>query len=301
MPLGVDILHHDLAVTAKAYGAQIDDRITRKTTHLIAARPRTQKMKQAEVRGKKVVNTQWLTNSITRWRKMDETPYLLKYDGSETSQSKSEDSDEMLSESEDNAQSTFESDDEDLQSSKARLSLAINTNDDEVSDTEGLIPKSAMDDKSPVGGTNEDWAAMKDELADFLGSDAEESGNESTASGVSSVESNKSSKSTKSTVSLRGKKRQRPDPEDSESENETIGKHKRRGTALRQTIVAGEKDSGLPTPDITAGEDGKDEKGDRGDGGDAEGGTQEGDGWSEFEDDLEAEMARAANEESGEG
>ena len=297
VPLGVDVHQHDLAVTAKAYGAKVEERITKKVTHLVAARPRTQKMKQAEMRGKPVVNTQWLTDSITRWRKMDEAPYILKYDGSDTSQNKSEDSDEILSNSEEDAPSSFESDDEDPQGARVRPSLTISTNDEEVSDTEGLLPTSVMDDKSPVGGTNEDWDAMKNELADFLGSDAEDSGSEGIASGTSSVESNKSGKSN---ISLRGKKRQRPEPEDSESENESPGMKKRRGTALRQTIVAGDKDSGLPTPDITAGEEGQEDKDGGGDNADGEDDGNEGDGWSEFEDDLEAEMERVANEGSSE-
>lgn len=312
VPLGVDVHQHDLAVTAKAYGARIEERISRKVTHLVAARPRTQKMKQAEMRGKPVVNTQWLTDSITRWRKMDESPYIVKYDGNDTSQRKNEDSDEILSDSEEDAPSNFDSEDEDSQGSKFRPSLTINTNDEEVSDTEGLLPTSVMDDKSPVGGTNEDWDAMKNELADFLGSDAEDSGSESLASGISSVESNKSNKSTKSTkstLSVRGKKRQRPEPTpgDSESENDSPGNmKKRRGTALRQTIVAGDKDSGLPTPDITAGEEGGQEGKEGGDGDeeaedgedddDNNGKEHDDDGWSEFEDDLEAEMERAANE-----
>ena len=306
VPLGVDVHQHDLAMAAKAYGARLEERISRKVTHLVAARPRTQKMKQAEMRGKPVVNTQWLTDSITRWRKMEESPYIVKYDGSDTSQSKSEDSDEILSDSEEDAPSNFDTEDEDSQGSKAKPSLSINTNDEEVSDTEGVLPTSVMDDKSPVGGTNEDWDAMKTELADFLGSDAEDSGSEGLASGISSVESTKSTKSTKSTISVRGKKRQRPEPGgDSESENESPGGvKKRRGTALRQTIVAGDKDSGLPTPDITAGEEGqegKDGGGDEAEGEDDDEDGKEGDGWSEFEDDLEAEMERVANEGSGEG
>ena len=292
VPLGADIQTNELALLAKAYGARVEERVSRRITHVVAAKPRTPKTKQAELRGKKVVNPRWLTDSITRWRKLEELPYIMKYDGSDTSQSKSEDSDDILSDSEDDVGSNFDTEEDESQKATIRTkpSLTVNTNDDEVSDTEGLLPTSVMDDKSPVGGTNEDWDAMKGELAEFLGSDAEDSGSE--ASGIASVESNKS---TKSNISIRGKKRQRPDPGDSESEDESPGR-KKRGTALRQTLVAGQKDSGLPTPEITAGEEAKGNR----DSGDDHAGVdgQEGDGWSEFEeDDLEAEMERAANED----
>ena len=293
VPLGVDIQTSELAVLAKTYGARVEERVTRRITHVVAAKPRTAKTKQAEARKKKVVNPRWLTDSITQWQKLEELPYIMRYDGSDSSQSKSEDSDDILSDSDDNAGSSLDTEEDDSQSSvtKSKPSLSVNTNDDEtLSDTEGLLPMTAMDDKSPVGGTSEDWDAMKDEMAAFLASDAEDSGSE--ASGIASVESNKSSKSN---VSIRGKKRQRSDAGDSESEDESPGK-KKRGTALRQTIVAGENDSGLPTPDITAGEESKEQSHHRDPNADGEG--QEGDGWSEFEDDFEAEMEKATNQDN---
>jgi len=294
VPLGADIQVSEPALQAKAYGARVEERVSRKITHVVAAKPRTAKTKQAELRGKKVVNPRWLYDSITRWRKQEELPYIMKYDGSDTSQSKSEDSDDILSNSEDDMGSSFDTEeDDDPQTSTTRTkpSLTVNTNDDEtLSDTEGLIPTTAMDDNSPIGGTNEDWDSMNAEMAAYLGNDAEDSGSE--ASGIASVESNKS---TDSRISIRGKKRPRPDAGEGESEDESPGT-KKRGTALRQTVVAGNKDSGLPTPDITAGEETK-EKLDK-DKADGDGDGQEGDGWSEFEDDLEAEMERAANEEA---
>ena len=292
VPLGADIQNSEIALLAKAYGARVEERVSRRITHVVAAKPRTAKTKQADVRNKKVVNPRWLTDSITRWRKLEELPYIMKYDGNDASQSKSEDSDDILSDSEDDAGSSLDTEEDDSQASvkKNKRLLQVNTNDDEIlSDTEGLLPTTAMDELSPVGGTNEDWDAMKGELAEFLGSDAEDSGSE--ASGIASVES---SKSAKSSISIRGKKRQRPNPGDSDSEDESPGK-KKRGTALRHTIVAGENDSGLPTPENTAGEEAKENANDQD--GTVDGDGQDGDGWSEFEDDLEAEMERAANED----
>lgn len=279
VPLGVDVQSCDLAMQAKSYGARVEERVSKRITHVVAAKPRTAKTKQADMRKKKVVAIRWLLDSIIQWRKLDETPYIMKYDGA--SQNRDDDSDDILSDSDDEAGSSFDTEDDDSQNSftKNKLSLTVNTNEEELlSDTEGLLP--LMDEKSPIGGTKQDWDDMQGELADFLGSDAEDSDSE--ASGIASVESNKS---TRSNVSIRGNKRQRN--ESAENSEDDSPSRKKRGTALRHTLVAGDSDSGLPTPDVTAGEEGV---GNKKAGEDGE--PPEGDGWSDFADDLEAEMAK---------
>lgn len=298
-PIQVDPLHFEQAILARQFGAQVEQRVNRRTTHVVAGNPRTAKAKEAFRRNIKVVNTRWLIDSITQWQKLDESPYLMNYDGADPLVPRN-DGNGVLSDSED-PPSSLETEGEDTTASKVRkrptLSLDIN---DEETDLEGILPSPDFEDNSPVGGDEEDWIGMSNELEDYLAeedSNAEDSEAENVASGTASVESNRSArsiKSTRSNTSLRGKKRGRPAPGDSESESESPGK-KKRGTTLSQTVVVGDKESGLPTPDITGGEESKDGVGA------GEGADEEGDGWSEFSDDLEAEMEKAEKEEQGQG
>ena len=99
VPLGMDIARTDVAIQSNTFGARVDDEITKRTTHLVAAR-RTQKVRTAIRKGKdriKIVIPQWLYDSISSWSKLDETPYLL--DVGEPQHGPAED-EELLSESE---------------------------------------------------------------------------------------------------------------------------------------------------------------------------------------------------------
>lgn len=297
VPLGVDVGSTDSAILARSFGARIEENVGRSTTHVVAARNRTLKVRKAIKRGKgriKIVNPQWLTDSIDRWSKVDERPYLLDTEGKNGPQ---EDDDDILSESE--SPDASESGEETDHSSRPPA-LTIKTKSDksqvgtDESDVEDVaLSELDVDEASPVGGTNEDWSGMNDELAEFLGSDAEESDGESVASG----DSNGSSK-----LSMRGKKRGR-DENDSggESEDGGAGKVKKKQavgnglTSLSQTTMA--------ESDGDGDEDGRN-GGDEGAGFEAaENGEkeEEGDGWSEFEDELEREMEKEGSDEQGEG
>ena len=280
IPLGIDIASTDIAIQAASFGARIEEEVTKATTHLVAARNRTQKVRIAMRRGKgriKIVSPQWLYDSIGAWSRMNEEPYLL--DVEETKSSNIEDDDDIWSESESLAED--ESEDSDgiraQKSSGNPLKLKLTTktsreeSDDYDSDAEGGAPPDfEFDEKTPVGGSNEDWNAMNDELNDFLGSEAEDSEDE-----------HRSIHSERSTTSLalatRGKKRGRDDTE-SVGESDGGAKVKKKqavaGTTLSQNnpvverIEAGDEESG-----------------------------KEGDGWSDFgEDDLEAELEKAMSD-----
>ena len=309
VPLGMDVQSSDIALWAKSFGAQVDEDIGKMTTHLIAARNRTAKVRQAAKRGKgriKVVWPQWLMNSISRWERLDELPYLINIDESDAGSGKAgmAEEDEVLSESEAVASGTESEDDDFLnseRSGKAKPSLSINIGEDEESDIEGLIPGDLEDDKSPVGGTEGDWKQMHDELAEFLGSDAEDSDSDS----IASAGSGRSSASSKSLTS-RGKKRARSENgEEGETglpqsrKKQAVG----RVTSLSQTVLTHSSDSSLPTPDITASEEGDRYDEDGPEPCDVDEDDSEGDGWSDLEDELGAEMDKAAaeSEEHGEG
>lgn len=309
VPLGMDIQSSDIALWAKSFGAQIDEDIGKRTTHLIAARNRTAKVRQAAKRGKgriKVVWPQWLMDSIAQWEKLNELPYLINIDEGYAGSGKGGmvEEDEVLSESEAVASGTESDEDNPLtlgRDKKAKPSLSINVGEDEESDIEGLIPDDLEDDKSPVGGTEGDWKQMHDELAEFLGSDAEDSDNDS----VASTESGMSTISSQS-IGAKGKKRPRSENGEEAETGSPQSRKKQavgRATSLSQTIFTSSSDSSLPTPDNTASEEGDkyDEDGPEPVDADEDGG--EGDGWSDLEDELGAEMDRVAaeSEEHGEG
>ncbi len=148
-----------------------------------------------------------------------------------------------------------------------------------------------VDLESPIGGSPDDWAAMRDELDEFMGSDNE---SDSDASVISNL-------------SVRNRKRKREDESDGgeDEDEEGVGgdgselskKIKRvheRSTGLRAVqSIDSEHPSRTGTPGMD--EDG-DEDGDDGEEDDVEG---EGDG-EEEEDDLEAALERALQEEEEE-
>lgn len=78
LPLGTDTQNADISLWTKSFGAVISTRIGSKTTHLVAGRNRTAKVREATRYPKiKIVTTQWLLDSLTQWKRLDEDPYLL--------------------------------------------------------------------------------------------------------------------------------------------------------------------------------------------------------------------------------
>ena len=300
VPLGWDTQSSDLAMWAKSFGAKVEESITEYTTHLIAARNRTVKVRQALNKGKgktKIVSPLWLVGSLAQWTKLDETPYLLDIDDSESSQAKNGTTkeDEILSDSED-VVNGFESEEEDHsrpRSTKAKPALSIAIGEEEESDLDGLLPDDLEDQQSPVGGTNEDWDDMNAELNEFLGSEAEES------DGEGSVGSAESTKSSRSAMARRPKRVREVDDSGQES-----GARKKtapsRPTNLSQIAVPTQSpaDSRETSPAKEGGDD--DSVGDLGDAPDDEDG-EGGRDWTDFEQDLAAEMEKSEAEELDQG
>ena len=317
IPLHLDWRSSDITLWAQNFGARVEKDVGRRTTHVVAARNRTAKVRQAAKRGKskiKVVSPAWLTDSIIRWSKLEEEPYLLNIEEGDAGSVKGgiDDNEEALSMSEDIASGVDSEEDYGSSKTKGKALLTIKTHDtDEESDIEGVLPSGLEDEHSPVGGTNEDWSQMHDELAEFLGSEAEDSDDDDSMASLEIP------------VSVQGKKRSHDDSGDESDGDIPTNKGRKkqalgRVSNLNQASLAGLKvsgngESGLPTPDITAGEEGDGEAEEAEDGdGDVEEDefkrpdqapepTEEGDGWSDFEDDLEAELKKAAGEVDGEG
>ncbi|KAE8557246.1 hypothetical protein EYB25_001952 [Talaromyces marneffei] len=157
LPLGTDLQNADISLWAKSFGAVISSRIGSKTTHLVAGRNRTAKVREATRYPRiKIVTTQWLLDSLTNWKHMNEEPYLIPVHPEDRGEpilgsspgSKIESS--WLSSSDDDTGVSF-TDDEDV--------------------NEEIIRSSGMTEHSPVGYTAAEQAAVHDELKEFLGSD----------------------------------------------------------------------------------------------------------------------------------
>ncbi|KAL8702293.1 MAG: hypothetical protein Q9224_000055 [Gallowayella concinna] len=288
VPLGWDIQNSDLAMWAKSFGAKIEEEVTRKTTHLIAARNRTAKVRRALGRGKgevMIVGPQWLVDSLAQWTKLDETKYLLDIEETESCPGTNEgqEVDDCLSESE-GAGSEVEDDDNGKGRSKPALSIRV-----EGSELDDLLPDELEDQESPVGGTHKDWDDMNDELNDFLGSEA---GDGEESDGGTSVRSMDSARSSRSATARRSKRAR----EDDDSEEEGMRKRADRRSNLRQSSVAGEP----RPPDDEDGIESEVEapQGSQADGEDV---SDDEEGYAELEQSLAAEMEKDAAEEEGEG
>ena len=374
IPLDADVHSAEISIWARSFGARIQNRISsRSTTHVVAARNRTAKVRQAVRKGKgriKVVGLQWLVDCIVQWSKVDEGPYLLRTEAEDLGRPlpgevvEGEGEEEVLSESEEVGEGEGTGTDTDaygteneegaaagpgagpgrVGAKRQRLRLNIKppptatppvngtkplpgsgnngaanrANDHPAADDADqqqaeaelaalLDPSdqaSLENDRSPVGGTNEDWRSMQEEIDAFLGSDAEE--NDSDTESLTSFGSRGGS------VARRSGKRGREDNEGDEGEEEDGGgsgssadpspaKKKVKsgaGTSQLAVEVAADRESGLPTPEDEERHGGEGEKRGRNDV--VEGGEEDergdGDGWSDFDDDLEREMERAAAE-----
>ncbi|KAK0466334.1 uncharacterized protein EV420DRAFT_1511138 [Desarmillaria tabescens] len=63
---------------ARTFGAKCSAELVEGVTHVVAAKPGTDKVNHGSKRpGVKVVWAQWLTDCITLWQRVDETPYLM--------------------------------------------------------------------------------------------------------------------------------------------------------------------------------------------------------------------------------
>ncbi|KAL8655322.1 MAG: hypothetical protein Q9210_000953 [Variospora velana] len=299
IPLGWDIQHSDLAMWAKTFGAKIEEDITKRTTHLIAARNRTAKVRQALKRGKgriRIVSPQWLVRSLAQWTKLDEEPYLLDVEETETSHSTSEglDEDHILSESEEVVSAT-ESDGEHAPReapSKPKPTLSISVGDESGVDNEEVAPDDLEDQHSPVGGTEEDWQNMHDELKDFLGSDAEES------DGGDSVSSVSSSSSMRSAMGRRTKRAREFEDGAEDGMRKKPAPHRR--TNLSKTSIPTDTPPESQTPEHGENDAESNGTGESGSQGEAEG-SEDGEDWTELEQEFAAEMEKAEAEEEGEG
>ena len=309
VPLGMDVVSTDIGILAQSFGARIEDKVTRHTTHLVAARNRTSKVGDARKRRISIVTPQWLLDSVAGWERKSEKDYLL--DPIEEGKNVPID-DDILSESEEPVVDEDEDEtDNGISRATPKPDLKIDTNpaSSEADDTEPDIDFGKIDG-SPVGGTHDDWADMSKEAEDFfgdLGSDSElgdgfdpyddiEGNDDDSVASDNSVATSR--------FSVRGKKRDREATE-SLADSEDDG-----GVKVRKKQALG---NGLTSLSQTtnADEASGDESAVNGDPADGSKGITDADGEDEDEDDgwgdelareFEEEMRRAQSEDQeGEG
>lgn len=80
VPLGVKVAESEIGIQALNHGAQVLDSISKRVTHLVVSsdRPRTKKVQQAaKIPSIRIVNQNWLTDCLSQWRHLDESPYFI--------------------------------------------------------------------------------------------------------------------------------------------------------------------------------------------------------------------------------
>lgn len=184
---------HDIAIWAKSFGATVSENIKKRTTHVIASpQRRTAKVRQAAKKPDRVsiVTQDWLFDSLSQWRRVNEDPYRIHSEVADNGDKPTElgatpfdgpDENTALSSSDDEAALTEEEGD-------TPNGTANESDSQEQAELAQHMPSLSRADSSPNEETNEDWEGMNDELADFLGSDAEDDSE-------SDIESTKSSSS----------------------------------------------------------------------------------------------------------
>jgi RNA polymerase II subunit A-like phosphatase len=200
VPIGMDVKKSELGLQVASFGAELRDGVSRDITHLVvsSSRPRTQKVRQAaQFSSIKIVNQEWLLDSLTQWRRMDETPYLVAIHPADRARPKDAASAPASLETTDAEPVSDADDSEDGATTRPkaplpRLQLSDNSRpardlEDNEPDSEdekaaidehedGLVPPEMEDGQmSPVDALKTfDWGEADAELDEFLASDSED-------------------------------------------------------------------------------------------------------------------------------
>ncbi|EPS39141.1 hypothetical protein H072_7051 [Dactylellina haptotyla CBS 200.50] len=175
IPLGVDVQSSDVAQWAKSFGAMVVDGVSGAVTHVVAARTRTAKVRSAATKFPhiKIVTPQWFFSSITMWQKLDETPFLINIfpeDRFGNSSPPLPSSSMGFDDLEDHMELSSDEEEDDGDSD-------IHTLDGRP----GVIPELMLPEEGApppdLHGLN--WDEMDQDLADFMGSEADDTDLES--------------------------------------------------------------------------------------------------------------------------
>lgn len=281
----------EIGMQATSFGAKISTKVNRHVTHVVAqtSQTRTHKVRQgAKYPHIKIVNAQWLFNSMSKWAREPEEPYLVKIHESDRIRDAGFDSSASAMNDSDGYGSA-----EDTESEMGDEN-SVPASQEEGEDVEGVVPDEMEEGHSPIDDLKEfDWGEVDDELKDFLGSDSENDSDSSNAS-------DSSNKSGGSSKSAKGGKRKFNDVDSGdgdESDEESALAKKQRTAMMRssklKTVKTPGSESSLPTPDGT-GDDGEE-------GVKTTNGEVEEDGEGSWDDDMEADLLAAFDDDEVEG
>lgn len=283
VPVGVDVQLSEIGLQARSFGATILRKVSKHATHLVVSsnRPRTLKVTQAErIPGIKIVNQDWLINSLSQWKHLDEAPYAMGKSAAERAAMASASTPGENTDAE--APSDGEADGGARKSKKSKSVRIVvsnpsgvsNEEDGDDSDDEDEGPDDGADDfddeldlystTSPVEQLRDfDWDQADAEMADFLDSD-----DETSADGASTAGNN--SEAEESSTLVVGRKRKlggstTESDDDSRLSTDNTGAKKQRvgmvrsASKLRVVRVPGDDDkengASLPTPHGTGDEE----------------------------------------------
>ncbi|KZL82419.1 fcp1-like phosphatase [Colletotrichum incanum] len=277
VPLGVDVLQSEIGIQAMSFGAQISTRVSKKVTHLVisTSRPRTQKVRQAaRIPSIKIVSQNWLSDCLSQWQHVDETPYLVEVHPADRRH-------HAASETTD-ADTVSDVDGDDL--SRPHLTIIDETGehrileeDDDASDEDdgdqdgdddNLMPDFEDGQTSPIDDLKTfDWEGVDDEMKEFLGSD-DDSSDADTESRSGDTEAGDepppSSQDSANSVTGGGTKRKAMDDDTASDEGgSALSKKQRvaksRGasklSSVRTPNAEDNESSSLPTPQVTGDEE----------------------------------------------
>ncbi|KAL4785706.1 hypothetical protein BJX76DRAFT_324065 [Aspergillus varians] len=197
-----DTANLEITLHARSFGVVFANKVNQKTTHLLTTGKRTAKFQEAiRYPHIKIVQKQWLIDSLLQWKHLDEGPYLLHIHPNERGPPISPSSKEV-------AESSW-------LSSSDEATGDSGTDNEEGFDDE-ILQSSGLNDMSSIGYDEDEEAAVHEELKEFLGSD-DESESDSEAS---SMERDEVPPTSNPDISNPDKKRKRDDGADTDDGDE---------------------------------------------------------------------------------
>ncbi|KAJ5760729.1 hypothetical protein N7520_007885 [Penicillium odoratum] len=242
LPLGTDTQNADISLWAKTFGIVISSKIDGRTTHLVAGRNRTAKVREAtRYPNVKIVTTQWLLDCLTSWRRLDEEPYLLPVHPDDRGEPLSPGAQELAE------SSWISSSDE---------ATGPFWTDEEGNPESEMFKDTGLDETSHIGYDEDEQAAVHDELKEFLGSD-DESESDSEAWGEETLASKKRKRGDGLGGTTDDESAEDEDDEDQKGSrlSQRIKRSYKRSTGLREVASAAPTDSDESRMTLQVGEE----------------------------------------------